>query len=72
VAFAAPAGTPRDVRERFGAEAAKAVRSPELAEKLAALGAVPRPGTPEEFGALLRAEAPRWKEIVARSGAKVE
>jgi tripartite-type tricarboxylate transporter receptor subunit TctC len=72
VALAAPAGTPRDVRERFGAEAAKAVRSPELAEKLAALGAVPRPGTPEEFGALLRAEAPRWKEIVARSGAKVE
>ena len=72
VALAAPAGTPREIRERISAEAMKAVRSPELSEKLAAIGAVPRPGTPEEFGALLRAESPRWREIVARSGAKAE
>ena len=72
VALAAPAGTPREIRERISAEAMKAMRSPELSEKLAAIGAVPRPGTPEEFGALLRAESPRWREIVARSGAKAE
>jgi tripartite-type tricarboxylate transporter receptor subunit TctC len=72
VALAAPAGTPREICERIGAEAVKAVRSPELSEKLAAIGAVPRPSTPEEFGALLRAESPRWREIVARSGAKAE
>jgi tripartite-type tricarboxylate transporter receptor subunit TctC len=72
IALAAPAGTPRDIRERIGAEAAKAVRSPELSEKLAAIGAVPRPSTPDEFGAFLRAEAPRWREIVAKSGAKAE
>jgi tripartite-type tricarboxylate transporter receptor subunit TctC len=72
VALAAPAGTPREVRERIGGEAAKAVRSPELAEKLAAIGAVPRPSTPDEFGAFQRAEAPRWREIVAKSGAKAD
>ena len=72
IAAVAPAGTPREIRERIGAEAMKAVRSPELSEKLAAIGAVPWPSTPEEFGALLRAESPRWREIVARSGAKAE
>jgi tripartite-type tricarboxylate transporter receptor subunit TctC len=72
VALAAPAGTPRDVRERISAEAMRAVRSPELSEKLAAIGAVPRPSTPEEFGALLRSESPRWRDIVARSGAKAD
>ena len=72
VALAAPAGTPRELRERIGAETMKAVRSPEFSERLAAIGAVPRPSTPEEFGAYLRAEIPRWREIVARSGAKAE
>ena len=72
VALAAPAGTPREIRERIGGEAAKAIRTPEFAEKLAAIGAVPRPSTPDEFGALLRAESPRWREIVAKSGAKAE
>jgi tripartite-type tricarboxylate transporter receptor subunit TctC len=72
VALAAPAGTPREIRERIGAETVKAIRSPEFAERLAAVGAVPRPSTPDEFGAFLRAESPRWREIVARSGAKAE
>jgi len=72
IALAAPAGTPKEVRERIGGEAARAIRSPEFSEKLAAIGAVPRPSLPDEFGALLRAEAPRWREIVAKSGAKAE
>lgn len=72
VALAAPAGTPKEIRERIAAETTRAIRSPEFADKLAALGAVPRPTTPEEFGAFLKAEAPRWKEIVVRSGAKAD
>lgn len=72
VALAAPAGTPKEIRERIAAETTKAIRSPDFAEKLAALGAVARPTTPDEFGAFLRAEAPRWKEIVAKSGAKAD
>lgn len=72
VALAAPAGTPREIRERISAETMKTVRSPEFAEKLAAAGAVPRAGTPDEFGAFLRAESPRWREIVAKSGAKAD
>jgi tripartite-type tricarboxylate transporter receptor subunit TctC len=72
VALAAPAGTPREIRERISAETMKAVRSADFAERLAAIGAVPRPGTPDEFGAFLRAESPRWRDIVARSGAKAD
>ena len=72
VALAAPAGTPREIRERISAETMKAVRSPDFAERLTVIGAVPRPSTPDEFGALLRAESPRWRDIVARSGAKAD
>lgn len=72
IALSAPAGTPREIRERISAETMKAIRAPDFAEKLTAVGAVPRPSTPDEFGAFLRAESPRWREIVARSGAKAE
>lgn len=72
VALAAPAGTPREIRDRINAETVKAIRSPEFAERMAAVGAVPRPSTPDEFGAFLRAESPRWREIVTKSGAKAD
>lgn len=31
---------------------------------LAAEGAVPMPGPPQAFGALIAAEIPRWREVV--------
>jgi tripartite-type tricarboxylate transporter receptor subunit TctC len=34
--------------------------------------AAPDGGTPEEFLALVRSEAPKWAEVVRRSGAKVD
>lgn len=72
VALAAPAGTPREIRDRINAETVKAIRSPDFAERMAAVGAVPRPSTPDELGAFLRAESPRWREIVTKSGAKAD
>jgi tripartite-type tricarboxylate transporter receptor subunit TctC len=72
VGVTAPAGTPRDVRERLNAEIAKAIRSPEFTQRLLAMGAVPRPGTVDEMQAFLRGEDARWQKIVAQSGAKVD
>jgi tripartite-type tricarboxylate transporter receptor subunit TctC len=60
----APAATPRPIIAVLSAEVTKIVRSPGLVEKLAAQGAEPAGGTPEEFAAYLRAEAARWGRVI--------
>lgn len=72
IALAAPAGTPLEIRTRINEEVNKALRSPEFAEKLLAMGALPRPSTVDEFGQFLKSEQTRWKGIVERSGVRVD
>ena len=60
----APAGTPAAVVSRLNAEINKALALSEVAQQLAIEGAVPMPGTPQAFGALIRREIPRWAEVV--------
>lgn len=64
----APAGTPRDIIVRLGRELVKALETPELRERLAALGVDPWPGTPEELGELLRADIERYGTVVRSAG----
>ena len=68
----APAGTPRLTVERLHAESMKAMRAPDVAERYATLGVEPVEGTPEQFGAYIRAELGKWADIIKRSGAKLE
>jgi len=68
----APAGTPRPVIERVNAEATRALRIPEVTQRLDGLGAALATGTPEEFATFLRAELDRWAEVVRVSGARVD
>jgi tripartite-type tricarboxylate transporter receptor subunit TctC len=68
----APAGTPRDVIATLHAALGRAMATPALRAQLTALGIEPAFGTPEEFAALVRAELPKWADIVKRSGATVE
>jgi tripartite-type tricarboxylate transporter receptor subunit TctC len=72
VALAGPAGLTRTTRDRMSTEVVKALRTPELAQRLVTMGAVPRPGSAEEMAAHLRAEDARWRRVVAESGAKVD
>jgi tripartite-type tricarboxylate transporter receptor subunit TctC len=72
LALSAPAGTPRELRERINADVVQALKTPEFAAKLVAMGAFPRPGSTDEFGAFLKSEYTRWGEIVRASGAKVD
>ncbi|HTO46715.1 MAG TPA: tripartite tricarboxylate transporter substrate binding protein [Burkholderiales bacterium] len=67
-----PAGTPKDLVEKTSAALAKIVQSPEVEQKYAALGAVPRYAPPAEFRAFLKDEYQRWGAIVKASGAKVD
>jgi tripartite-type tricarboxylate transporter receptor subunit TctC len=66
------AAVPKDRVERLGAAINQIVRSPDIAEKLASLGAIPRPLGPKEFGEFLAKEDARWGDIVKKSGVTVE
>lgn len=68
----APKGTPAAVIARLNREINAALADPGMRAKLADLGGVPIPGTPEEFWALHRMETEKWAKVVQSSGAKAE
>lgn len=67
-----PANLPRPIVEKVNAEATRALRLPEVTQRLEALGAQPSMGTPEDFSQFLRAELTRWAEVVRSSGATAD
>ena len=67
-----PAGTPPAAIARLAAETGAALRGEELRRRLAEQGSEPAPGTPEEFARFIRAEIPKWTEIVRISGATAD
>ena len=68
----APAGTPRPMVAKLNAELNKALATPTIKERFAAIGAEPAPVAPEQFGELIRREYAKWGEVVRRSGAKID
>jgi tripartite-type tricarboxylate transporter receptor subunit TctC len=68
----APKGTPQAAIDRLNREINAALADPVMKAKLADLGGVPIPGTPEDFWALHRMETEKWAKIVKFSGAKVD
>jgi tripartite-type tricarboxylate transporter receptor subunit TctC len=69
LALFAPAGTPADVVSTLHAALGRAMADPALRAQLAALGIEASFGSPEALSALIRAELPKWAEIVRKSGA---
>ena len=59
-----PAGTPREIVDKWQREVAKIVASPEGAAKLAALGFVPVGNTPEEFAKRIEVELKKWAQVI--------
>ena len=73
VGLVGPAGLPRPIVERLNAEVNRLVRDPEFArEKLIAVGLDPVGGTPEKFGAVLRADLETYARIAKAANMKVE
>lgn len=68
----APAGTPRAIVDRMSTEIARILRTPEVTDKLVALGAQPFPSTPEQFASLLRADADKFGKVVKAADIKLE
>jgi tripartite-type tricarboxylate transporter receptor subunit TctC len=67
-----PARTPRAIVMKLNAEINKALQSPALRARYAAMAAEPVGGTPEQFAEFVKRERVKWAEVVRRSGAKID
>ncbi len=69
-AVAAPAKTPREVVAKLNDAAVRALRSPDIRERMTQIGFDVVAGTPEEFGKFMQEEVNRWTKVVERGGIK--
>ncbi|HET9576972.1 MAG TPA: tripartite tricarboxylate transporter substrate binding protein, partial [Usitatibacter sp.] len=67
-----PKGTPKEIVDKVNAEVNRALADPGMQKKLADLGGVPIPGSPEDFGNVVKSEVEKWSKVVKASGATVE
>jgi tripartite-type tricarboxylate transporter receptor subunit TctC len=65
----APAGTPDDIVRRVAADVDAALKVPEIAGRLKAMGAEPAAETPQAFDARVRSDIEKWGRAVKSSGA---
>ena len=69
----APAGTPRDIVIKLHAGIAHALQDADVKKRFLDDGAEITPSaTPEDFGALIRAELAKWAKVVKAAGIQVE
>ncbi len=68
--FVAPAATPKAVVTRLHAEVQKALQTPEVRERMAAVGGEVTPGSAEQFGALIHSERVRYDKLVRDANIK--
>lgn len=68
----APSATPRPILRQVSADVARALNLPEVKAQLASRGAVPRPSSPEEFDAFVKAEIEKMAAIVKAAGLKTD
>ncbi|HUG24803.1 Bug family tripartite tricarboxylate transporter substrate binding protein [Piscinibacter sp.] len=62
--FYAPAGTPPAVVTRLNTEINKILRQPAFAERLAVIGAVPAPGSPQDFATRAQIDSVRFGALI--------
>lgn len=72
-AIVAPARTPRPVIERLYQDTVKALKMPDVIERLATQGGNELIGsTPEEFAALIKAEIAKYGKVIRQAGIRIE
>jgi len=68
----APAGTSREIIARLHDEIVRALRTPEVIQRLAADGAEPVGSSPEEFAAFIKSEIGKWAKVASAAGIRPE
>jgi tripartite-type tricarboxylate transporter receptor subunit TctC len=70
--FYVPRGTPREIVDGINADIHKVATLPEVLERLAAIGGVPKLMSPAEFAAFTASEKERWGKIIHRANIRLE
>ncbi len=71
-AMAAPAKTPSAIVARLNDAAVRALRSPDVRERMTQIGFDVVASTPKEFGTFMQDEVARWTKVVDQGGIKPE
>jgi tripartite-type tricarboxylate transporter receptor subunit TctC len=66
--LAAPGGTPRAIVDRLNREVGEILKLPEIRDKLASVGNIPTPSTPEQMQDYIERDAARWSRVVDIKG----
>jgi len=72
VGILAPAKTPRPIIDRLNKELNAVLATPEVIERLAVLGIVPTPGTPEQFSEQMKSDLAKYGQVVKSAGIKAD
>jgi len=71
-ALMAPAGAPAGLIDKIAGDAARALRAPDVRERLLGLGANPVGNTPTELAQMLKREHAFWGEFIRKAGIRGE
>jgi tripartite-type tricarboxylate transporter receptor subunit TctC len=67
-----PAGTPKHIVARLHADIVKAIASPDMRDRMNAIGLEPVGNTPEQFAGQIRSDIARWGAVIRQAGIKVD
>jgi tripartite-type tricarboxylate transporter receptor subunit TctC len=70
--ISAPKGTPPEIVATLNKAVGEALKDPKLVERLSAVGGIPKPMTPDEFGKLIADETEKWRKVVEFAGVSVD
>ena len=68
----APAGTPQPIIDRLAKEVLAIMHKPDVRERMLNASFAVQPEGPDQLRARIAREVPMWKELVERSGIKIE
>jgi tripartite-type tricarboxylate transporter receptor subunit TctC len=72
IGLVAPKDTPSTIIEKLNAEIKAALADPKVQARFADLGGIVLPGSPADFGKLIRDETGKWAEVIRAAHIKVE
>ncbi len=67
-----PAATPAEVVKKLSSEVARIVRLPEVSSRLNDMGLVAVGSGPDEFAAMIKADAPQWGKVIKEARIKID